>query len=245
MKLFDTTTVKVTEKVIEVNKGLGALTIECEPKIVDLTTEKINIQVQRANGENQEITNGTIPLREFLIIGTIGDNAIGSTAVCETQATVDLCEAILSAIHLYEKDILRISLSGLNNTKIYKVFGHEAPLTTDDVFTYERKSMNSEHENMDFAVGTHDACIITNKASITEINLRFDNGNVVKTSPEELIMLSEAADPVAQVQQDGTVLSSFADYIQLPLKGIVNINIRKEQGDIVSLVFRHDQDLKA
>lgn len=246
MRIFDTTNLKVTEKVIEVNKGFGSLTIQTSKSISALLNEKINIQIQRANGDNIEITNGNVPLREYVILGTIGDDAIGCNKSLQlaVKATIELVEAQMSAIHLYEKDLLRISLTGLESKETYIIDGHEAPLTTDSVLTFERKAMNSEHENMDFNVSGYDACLITNKATISELNLRFDNGNVVKTTLEELRALGESFDPIAQVNLDGTVTSSFDDYLQLPLKGIVNINIRKEQGDIVNLFLRHDQDLK-
>jgi hypothetical protein len=118
-------------------------------------------------------------------------------------------------------------------------------LTTNDIYTYERKSMNSEHEDMTFDVEGYDACVITDKDSIYEINLRFENGAVVKTNSRELRAQGEALDPIAQVKMDGTVAPSFEDLLQLPLKGVLSINIRKTQGDIVSLLMRHDQDMKA
>lgn len=246
MRILDTTGQNITEKVLEVNKSIGSLTIQTSLEMKDLDKEKINIQIQRANGDNIEITKGNIPLKEYLLLGTMGDDAIGCNKAKKlaVKATVELVEHEMSAVHLFDKDLIRISLSGLTKSATYTIDGHEAPLTTTDVYTYERKSMNSEHENMDFDVQGHDSCVITDKQTITEINLRFDNGNVVKTNTEELRQLGENFDPIAQVNLDGTVTSSFDDYLQLPLKGIVSVNIRKEQGDIVSLLLRHDQDLK-
>lgn len=245
MNLLNTTNAKVTEKVIEVNKAIGSLTIKTEKALEDLLTEKINIQIQRSNGDNVEITNGNIPLKDFLVLGTIGDNAIGCDKLLAmaVKGTVELTEHEMSSIHLHEKDLLRISLIGLDVTKNYIIDGHEAPLTTDDVFSYERKSMNSEHENMDFDVKGYDACVITDRPTITEINLRFDNGIVVKTTPSELRDLQESLDPIAQVKLDGNCESSFPSLLQTSLKGIVSINIRKEQGEIVNLLMRHDVDV--
>lgn len=245
MKILDTTDVKLTSKILEINKGFGSLTFVCEPSLDEMDSEKINIEIQRANGESVEITNVAIPLREYLMLGTIGDDAIGSdiARACAVLATVELVAAPMAAIHLYEKDILRITLTGLKETKIYLMFGHEAPLTTDDLYSCVRKSMNSEHESMDFDVPGYDACVFTDFASISEINLKFDNGQVIKTTPEELRQLAVAADPIAQVHLDKTVSSSFANYLQLPLKGIVNINVKKSQGDVVSFLFRRDNDI--
>lgn len=245
MKLFTTKLVKVTEKVIEVNKSIGALTFRCEVPLETLATEKINIQIQRSNGDNVEITNGNIPLKDFLVLGTMFANAMGCDKVnaYAVKATVALTEVILGSVHLHEKDILRIALIGLDATKVYEIDGHEAPITTDDVFSYERKAMNSEHENMDFEVRGYDACVISADASITEINLRFDNGIVVKTNVAELQDLGEDSDPIAQVNLDGTVTSHFTSLLQLPLKGIVSLNIRKNQGAIVNLLLRHDVDI--
>jgi hypothetical protein len=245
MNLLTTKLVKSAEKVIEVNKAIGSLTFRTELELEALVNEKINIQIQRANGDNVEITNGNIPLKDYLVLGTIADNAIGCDVANEyaVKATIHLTEHDLSSIHLREKDLLRIALTGMNPDKVYVIDGHEAPLTTDDVYSYERKSMNSEHENMDFDVKGYDACVITAHSSITEINLRFDNGIVIKTTPQELRDQQEAEDPIAQVKLDGKVLASFDSLLQLPLKSIVSINIRKEQGAIVNLLMRHDVDI--
>lgn len=246
MRIIDTTERSLKEITQEVNKAIGSITIKTSLDFSLLDKEKINIQIQRANGDNVELTNGNVPLKEFILLGTIGDDAIGSDARLglPTKATIELVEDDMSAIHLYDKDLIRISLSGLNTTKTYIIDGSEAPITTDAVIVVERKSMNSEHENMDFDVKGYDACVITDKKSIEEINLRFDNGAVVKTNPVELRDLQESLDPIAQVKLDGTVVPSFDDLLQLPLKGIVSMNIRKKQGDIVSVLLRHDADLK-
>lgn len=246
MRILDTTGKNLKEVTQEVNKAIGSITIKTSLKFSALDKEKINVQIQRANGDNVELTNGNVPLKEFIALGTIGDDAIGSDAKLklDTKATVELVEDDMSAIHLYDKDLIRISLTGLTQAATYIIDGHEAPLTTNSVITVERKSMNSEHENMDFDVAGYDACVITDKVSIEEINLRFDNGAVVKTNSTELRDLHDAFDPIAQVNMDGTVTPSFLDLLQLPLKGIVSINIRKTQGDIVSLLLRHDSDLK-
>lgn len=246
MRIIDTTGKLLKEVTQEVNKAIGSITIKTSLTFAELDKEKINIQIQRANGDNVELTNGNVPLKEYLALGTMGDDAIGSDVrnKLNTKATVELVEDDMSAIHLYDKDLIRVSLTGLDTKSTYIVDGHEAPLTTNTVITMERKSMNSEHENMDFDVAGYDACVITDKSSIDEINLRFDNGAVVKTNPTELRDLHESFDPIAQVKIDGTVLPSFDDLLQLPLKGIVSVNIRKTQGDIVSLLLRHDSDLK-
>lgn len=246
MRILTTQGKQLSEVIVEVNKSIGTITVQTNVPFKELATEKINIQIQRANGDNIEITNGNVPLNEFILLGTMGDDAIGCNRALEyaIKASIELVEPEMSSIHLFDKDLIRIALTGLNKTKTYVIDGHEAPLTTTDVITYERKSMNSEHENMDFDVEGFDACVITDKRTITELNLRFDNGNVVKTTTEELRQLGENLDPIAQVNLDGTVTPSFENYLQLPLKGIVSINIRKEQGEVVSVLLRHDQDLK-
>jgi hypothetical protein len=245
--LYKKATDLFTEKVVEINKAVGSLTIYTSKKLDELVNEKINIQIQRANGgDNIEITNGNVPLKEFLVLASMQEDAIGASKAMkmEVQATVELTEHDATAIHLYEKDILKVTLVGMDAAAEYIIDANESPLTTDDIYTYNRKSMNSEHENMDFDVTGFDACTITDKASIYEINLRFENGAVVKTNSRELRAQGEALDPIAQVCMDGTVVPSFEDLLQLPLKGVVSINIRKTQGDIVSLLMRHDQEMK-
>jgi hypothetical protein len=245
MRLFSTETDKVSTKIIEVKKGIGAITFKTSKTILELLDEKIDIEIQRANGDNVQITKGIIPLKDFLVLGTMQENAIGCDVKLNlaTKATVALTEHDMTAIHLHENETLLISFFGLDETEVYILDGHEAPLTTDDVYSYERKSMSSEQENIDFDVKGFDACVITDKSSISEINLRFDNGSVVKTTPSELRDLFEAFDPIAQVNLDGSVLASFTDLLQLPLKGIVSINVRKAQGEIINLLLRADVDV--
>ena len=245
MNLLTTKAVKVTEKTIEVNKAIQSITIRTQKTLEELVNEKINIEVQRSNGDNVPITHGNIPLKDFIVLGTMYDNAIGCDKVNQyaVKATIALTEEDLASLHLHEKDLLKISLTGLDATKTYVLDGNEAPSTTNDIFQYQRKSMNSEHEDMTFDVTGYDSVVITDKSTIEEINLRFDNGVMIKTTPSELRDLQESNDPIAQVNLDGTVNASFVSLIQVPLKGIVSLNIRKKQGDIINLLMRHDVDI--
>lgn len=245
MNVINTAGINVTSKSVEISKSVGSLVFTLSKEFEELSAERIEITLQRANNDNIRITDGAIPLKEFIMLGTMGDDAIGfGPDNMKTQAVVELVDDDLSAVHLAEKDLLLIKLTGLTGNSVYRVDGVEAPLTSDEIFTYERKNMNSEHENMDFDVSKYDAAVITDKASITEINLTFENGHTVSTNPFELRACMEAADPIARVKSDGTVLTSFPDYLQLPLKSIVKVNIKKTIGDVVSVCLRHDQDEK-
>lgn len=228
-----------TEHVSEVNKPIGSIIIYTTADITELTDEKINLQVQK-NGNNLEITGGNVYLRDLVQVATMGQDALGfnKTLECKLQAMVELCNH--GAIHLEDKDLIRIQLSDLNPENRYIIDGIEEPWTSNEVYKYEQKSMNTEHREMDFNTKSFDSCVFSNDEKIYEVVLNFDNGHIAKYTPRELRAMGENLDPIAKVNIDGTVTSSFENNIQLPLKGIDMVTIRKNQGSIVNFLMRHD-----
>lgn len=243
MELGNTKGKKLENLALIVNKAIGSIVLYSSLAIDELTKETINVQVERANGSNIDVTNGSVPLKEFILCATYGDDAITSNGNFgfQTVAVIELCEH--GGIHLFEKDQIKINLGNLNVSATYIVDGIEEPITSQDLYRYERKSMNSEHVNTDFDVRGFDTCVMTDDESIEEVNYTFDNGQTVKYTPRELRALAVDADPIAYVKTDGTVASSFVGLLQLPLKGVNNINVRKSQGVLVNLLLRHDVEL--
>lgn len=243
MELGTTKGKNVSTLSLIVNKAIGSIVLYTDLAIDNLDKETINIQVERANGSNIDVTNGSVPLKEFILCATYGDDAITSNIKigAQTVAVLELCEH--GGIHLFEKDQIKINFNNLQTKAFYLVDGIEEPITSQDLYRYERKSMNSEHVNTDFDVRSFDTCVMTDDDSIEEVNYTFDNGQTVKYTPRELRALAVDADPVGYVTADGTVRSSFDNLLQLPLSGVVNINVRKSQGTLVNLLLRHDVEL--
>lgn len=230
---------KTTTGTILLTKSISTILVASTLAFDELTSETIRVEVERANGSNFEITKGSMSLKDFILINTYGDDAITSD-VARGYDLVAVCEICNEgSIHLFEKDVIKITLNGLVATETYVLNGIEEPQTSTEIYSFEHKSMSSEDTNKDFNVSGYDICILDKSNSIEEINYTFSNGQVVKYSLFELECMSKAIDPVAYVKKDGTIRSSFTDKIQLPLYAVENLNIRKSQGTVINIILRN------
>lgn len=230
---------KTTTGTILLTKSISSLVIGSSLEFLKLNTETIRLEIERANGSNFEITKGTMSLRDFILATTYGADAIVSSTQFNFK-TVAVCEFTTNgAVHLFEKDVIKITLNGLDAAATYVINGIEEPETSTEVYQFEHKSMGSDDTNKDFNVSGYDVLVLDKSADIEEINYRFENGQVVKYTMFELEAMSKQIDPVAYVQQDGLVASGFDSKIQLPLFAVNNINIRKTQGSVVNLILRN------
>lgn len=231
---------KTTTGTILLTKGVSAFVIGSSKTFEMLLDETIRVEIERANGSNFEITKGTMSLADFILATTYGEDAIISHGVRELQ-TVAVCEiSAHGAVHLFEKDVIKITLSGLTEGATYVVNGIEEPETGTEVYSFERKSMAPDDTNKDFIVSGFDILILDRSTDIEEVNYTFENGRTVKYSMFELEVLSASIDPVAHVKINGNVSSGFNKKLQLPLLAVNNVNIRKKQGlTPVSLILRN------
>ena len=237
MEIYNATG-KTTSGTILLTKGISSFVVATSVDFEQLVTETIRIEIERANGSNFEITKGTMALSDFILATTYGEDAVTSNADYETIA---VCEIIAhGAIHLFEKDVIKVTLGGLVSTEKYVLNGIEEPETGTDVYSFERKSMAPDDTNKDFNVAGFDILILDKSADIEEINYTFENGRTVKYTLFELEAMSASIDPVAHVKSNFTVTSKFNRKIQLPLYAVNNINIRKKSGvAVVSLILRN------
>lgn len=228
-----------TTGIIPVTKSISTIIIASTLEYDELTTETIRVEVERANGSNFEITKGSMNLKDFILANTYGDDAITSDAIrgYKIVAVCEICKD--GSIHLFEKDVIKIELKGLDTTETYVLNCLEEPETSTEIYSFEHKSMAPEDTNKDFNVSGYDIAILDKHASIEEINYTFAGGNVVKYTLFELECMSKAIDPVAYVKTDGTVRSAFTGKIQLPLLAVSNLNIRKSQGTVINLTLRN------
>lgn len=215
---------------------------------MELGQELISIQVERNGGSNIEITQGFVSLKRFLLASTFGDDAIGSFPASfpesfKTVAVIELTDG--GALVMGANDKLKIALKSLETTKRYVVDGIESPLSSDDVYMYEEKSIPDEQTNYDVNVKNFDILVMDDDARITELNITHDNGVVTKHSMREIRATTQDIDPVAYVKNNGQVVPSFVGFIQMPLKGIVSINIRKNAGSVIKFFMRKDVELLA
>ncbi|SHL40178.1 hypothetical protein [Flavobacterium chilense] len=231
---------KTTTGTILLTKGISAFVIGISRAFEDLTTETIRVEIERANGSNFEITKGTMSLADFILATTYGEDAVTSSTSRGLE-TIAVCEiSAHGAVHLFEKDVIKVTLAGLKSDQTYVLNGIEEPETGTDIYSFERKSMAPDDTNKDFTVAGFDILVLDKSSDIEEINYTFENGRTVKYTMFELEALSSSIDPVAYVQSTGNVASTFGKKIQLPLIAVNNVNIRKVQGkEVVSLILRN------
>lgn len=233
---------KTTTGTILLTKSISTIIIGSSLGFDELTTETIRVEVERANGSNFEITKGSMSLKDFILANTYGEDAITSDAVraLDLVAVCEICNE--GSIHLFEKDVIKITLNFLIGAETYVLNGIEEPQTSTEIYSFEHKSMSADDTNKDFNVSGYDICVLDKSDTIEEINYTFSNGQVVKYSLYELECMSKATDPVAYVKNDGTIKSSFTDKIQLPLFAVENLNIRKVAGigsTVINLILRN------
>ncbi|MEG0849834.1 MAG: hypothetical protein RSF34_06325 [Flavobacterium sp.] len=229
-----------TTGTILLTKGISAFVIGSSVPFEDLSTETIRVEIERANGSNFEITKGTMSLADFILACTYGEDAITADE-SRSLKTIAVCEiSAHGAVHLFEKDVIKVTLAGLKSAQTYVLNGIEEPETGTEIYSFERKSMAPDDTNKDFNVAGFDILILDKSADIEEVNYTFENGRTVKYTMFELEAMSASIDPVAYVNESGNVASRFAKKIQLPLLAVNNVNIRKIAGrDVVALILRN------
>jgi hypothetical protein len=224
-----------TSGVLLLTKSIGSIIVSSTLDVEALTTEQIKVEVEKATG-NEEITKGFMSLQDFIYLTTFNGDAVTSDAYYKTTAECEICEN--GAIHLGEKDVIKISLMGLKGAETYALNGIEMPQTSKQTLAFENKSMSSDDKDKTFEVYHCDLALLDNSDDIQEVSYTFLNENVVKYTMHELRVLSRSIDPVAYVKQDGTVKGAFSSKLQIPLFGVKSIEIRKNQGNIVNLLMR-------
>jgi hypothetical protein len=238
MEIFNSSGKNVTKsEVLPITKAIGSILVSSSLSVDALTTEQIKVEVEKLSG-NLEITKGFMSLKDFILLTTFNGDAVTSDETFETTAECEICED--GSIHLDEKDVIKIQLSGLKAAETYVLNVIEMPQTSNKVLALENKSMASDEKSKTFDVYDSDLVVIDNDSSIEELAYTFLNDVVVKYTLHELRVLSRSIDPVGYVKKDGTVKGLFAGKLQLPLFGVKSIEVRKTQGKIINLIVRKE-----
>lgn len=221
---------------ISLTKSIGAIIIAIDGLSVEqLTTEKISVYIERANGSNVYLAN-KIPVLDFILASSYGSEAVQSDAKYETIAMCEL--AVGGGIFLAEKESIKIALDGLDTTKTYDIYGIEEPTQTDVLAFFEQKTVASEEFSKKIDVKGYDLAIMTTHATVQDLIYRFQNGKSVKYLPFELQTQSRDLDPIQAVK--GTaVLAEIPNRLSLPLLHIDEIEVNKEQGAVINFVVRN------
>lgn len=224
---------------IQVTKSIGSLIVGTTLDLSALTTEKISIYIERANGSNVILAN-KVPLLDFILASTYGNEAVQSDANYDCIA---LCELALDGgIFLDEKESIKILLEDLISGETYDLYGVEEPSSSNHLYFFEQKTIASEDFNKKIDVDGFDLAIMTRKDSLQDISYGFENGQTVKYLPFELQTLSTNVDPITAVKGT-TVIQRVDTRLALPLVHVDSIEINKAQGEIINFVVRNIREV--
>lgn len=223
---------------IVLTKGISALVVCSDLKPHLFTAETISVWIERV-GKNIDIAKEML-LKDFVALGTFGEDIIQSNATLLTIANCDLTQDA-GFIVLSESETIKFKLRNLDAAKIYELHGIESFFPTSNVNQYERKSMGSEDVSRDFDLKGYDLASLQNHASITEIALTHENGSVAKFTPFELKTQALSTDSANYVDTNAIKVTE-SDRIVFPVHQIVNVNIRKEPGTRLDFSLRIDEE---
>lgn len=239
MKILDVTGVLKTGEQ-SITKAISGLIVCFDGNFDDLLNEKINVYIERANGSNLILAN-KILLKDFILNSVYGSSAIQSNI---DYGVIAVCELALDGgIYLEDKEQIRISLEDLRADWVYAVYGVESPVLTNQVYTYEIKSLAVQDTTKKIDVKGNDLAIMSLDNSISDVSMYYENGQVVKFLPFELRALSCDVDPIQAINADGTISQVLGGRLSLPLVHVDYIEVNKSQTSIVNFVVRTLKDL--
>ena len=221
-----------------VTKGIGSLLVLMGRTPDELTTEKISVWVERS-GKNVDLAKDLL-LKDFLLLGTFQEDAILSNATYKSMALCDLTEDG-GFIYLAETETIKVLLYDLVSTIAYGLMGIEEPVASKDLLKFERKTISADDITRDIDTKGFDLMSLQKHASITEVQLMFDNGSTCKYNPVELEALTLSVDQIQYINQTGEVTSASSDRFIIPLHGIVQVTISKSAGTRLECAMRIDE----
>lgn len=237
MKIWEKPVGATESSEIVLTKGISSLIACCGLAPHLLTTEVISVWVEKA-GRNVDCAKEML-LKDFVLLGSYGEDIIQSNASFATIANIDLTNDG-GYIQLNENENIKFKLRNLISDKSYELHGIEAFHPSTSLNLYERKSMGSEDVSRDFDCRGYDLASLQKDASITEIALTHENGSVAKFTPFELEVLARSADS-ANVVEGIVIKVSQANRIVFAVHQIVNVNVRKEPGTRLDFSLRIDE----
>lgn len=243
MKIASITGVTKSQE-LTVTKSIGSLVLAIDGLALSaLTTEKISVYIERANGSNIILAN-KILFKDFILASTYGSSATQSDATYECIALCELAHE--HGIMLGEKESIKIQLDDLINAGVtYDLFGIEEAHTTNELYIFELKTVASEEFSKKVDVKGFDLAIMTTSNTVNDVQFRYvladelgnENKQIVKYLPFELQTISRDIDPLQAI--NGTaVLQGLTDRVTLPLVGVDQIEVNKSQGAVINFVVR-------
>lgn len=240
-----TITGKLKSDELPITKSIGGLILCASVPINELLNEKISIYIERGNGNNLIIANKVL-LKDFILASSYGTETIQSNADFPLIAMCEL--AVDGGIFLAEKETIKISFDDLRAPLTYDVYGIEEPISTNNLYFFEQKTIASEEFSKKIDLSGFDLAIMKTDDTVSDMLFTYylpdGSVSVVKYLPFELEVMSRDVDPIQAINQDGTVSMGVNGRLSLPLHDVLSIEVNKEQGEIINFVVRTTKNVQ-
>ncbi len=189
MEIYNGTGVTKTST-LRVTKSIGALVIaSSDLQFSDLANERINVHIERANGDNEYIATD-ISLSAFVASSVFGegkiiDNGTSFSALCEL--------ASMGAIPLQENENIVISLTELTSTKNYALHGIEMPVLSSQPIVFAEKVFLNGQKNRSYDVVGFDEGVIIGDFEKVRLTYPTNHGSIT-TEHSKLELRAISAD---------------------------------------------------
>lgn len=225
---------------IRVTRPIGALVVGMSQPFAALSNETITAYVERANGNNTEILTD-IPLFAFIGASTAGNPAVFETET-DLQALCEICED--GSIDLQETESIKIKLDNLKSAVNYSLFGVEYPQTSNTSVKISRKNILQGETDRRFDVEGQELMLLDGVDTILELTASYVNGYSCKYIPEELKALSRDFDAVKLVRTGVAPQTDFdlPNLITFPLVGVRSIDVKKKDGEKLTIYLKNDSE---
>ena len=234
MEVYKATGKTKTGEDLRITKPIGALVIKADLGLNDLTNESISIDVERVDGNNENIATN-IPLKDFLMISTFGESAIDQQTDGANTSISALCEiSDNGSIELEENASIRVKMEGLKADNTYEIHGVEYPIYRTEAHRYDKKVMFEAETNRTIDVEDADIVLVTGSDAIKNVLIHYDNGEVIRRSLVELEALEYDVDPHVAV---GVARNEIADTVIIPTVGVDEIEFEKSTANALNLTL--------
>ena len=234
-RIYSGTGVGSTGDDLRITKSSGALRIACTKELADLSTETIDIFVERSEGNNEDIAT-SIPLLHFIKLLTFGESAVHSDGVIGFVALCELAKD--GSIELMENESIRIKLSGLDTSVTYTIDFIEYPEMRSEALEFDKKVINTDETNRELNSIDADLALIEGVSSLKEMRLYYDNDVVTKYTADELRIMQHDIDPLISLGNSGVITPfNYPDHLIVNLVGVLRIDVEKTNAKALNITY--------
>lgn len=226
----------------KVTKAISSL-IVCSSLVPEMfNKEKITIWIERPNRDNVVIAT-SIPLLSFVLLTNYGSDALQSNQDFGTMAVCELSSEDNGAVQLNDGDSLKYRIDGMDALATYHVYTIEDAQVGTEYYAFERKTFATEDLVRTQNVERAELGVFNMEEGVSQVSLKFANGITVKYLPIELRTISRDIDPVFSIALAGAVAQGHEDLVCIPLVGVDEIEIVKNDDDLIELITLTTKDL--